>query len=71
MRVPGVGGPRAVLRAAIDRMAAKGIAVDEVARIVTSALGDLAIAVGATAPVLQHALGDEGLLTAAPNGRAA
>ena len=37
MRVPGVGGPRAVLRAAIDRMAAKGIAVDEVARIVTSA----------------------------------
>ena len=37
MRVPGVGEPRAVLRAAIDHIAAEGIAVDEIARIVTSA----------------------------------
>lgn len=37
MRVPGVGDPRAVLRAAIDHMAAKGIAVEKTAGIVTSA----------------------------------
>ena len=37
MRVPGVGGPRAVLRATIDHIAARGITVDAVSRIVTSA----------------------------------
>ena len=37
MRVPGLGGPRAVLRAAIDHIAASGIAVDEASHIVISA----------------------------------
>ena len=37
MRVPGIGGPRAILRAAIDHIAARGIAVDAASRIVTSA----------------------------------
>ena len=37
MRVPGIGGPRAVLRAAIDHIAARGNAVDAASRIVSSA----------------------------------
>ena len=37
MRVPGIGGPRAILRAAIDHIAARGIAVDAVSRTVSSA----------------------------------
>jgi len=37
MRVPGIGGPRAVLRAAIEHIATRGIAVDAVSRTVSSA----------------------------------
>ncbi|MCH2486241.1 MAG: 2-amino-4-hydroxy-6-hydroxymethyldihydropteridine diphosphokinase [Erythrobacter sp.] len=37
MRVPGVGGPRAVIGAALDRMAEEGIVVDERSRILSTA----------------------------------
>ena len=36
MRVPGMGGPRAVIGAALDHIAAAGIAVESVSRVLTT-----------------------------------